>query len=838
MQFTRYALVALALSLVALTSSAHACDTPVAPCERGASSSLQIVGGGEVVVVVDPSEAAPVRRAAEALVADIERIGGSARLATSISAAENQPTIWIGEAGTAGALNDALRARGHGDADFAGRWEAYRQIMLPSQRAEAPPVLAISGSDPRGVIYGVYDLSERMGVSPWHWWADVPTELRQELWLTAGERGDAPQVRYRGFFINDEEPAFGNWAREQFGGINAAAYERVFDLLLRLKGNYIWPAMWGKSLAEDDPASLALAADMGVVLGTSHHEPLTRAHVEWERAKHAGTASGAWNYGENGEVLRQFWGEGMERFNASGADGVVTIGMRGDGDEAMSEDTAIPLLEQVVADQRAIIAETTGAPAAETPQVWALYKEVQDYYDQGMQVPEDVTLLFADDNWGQIRRLPDPEAAPRKGGYGVYYHFDYVGVPRSYKWIDTIQNGKTWQQMDLAWQRGARDLWIVNVGDIKPTEAPLDFFLDMAWNPPAMTPDALGDWSERWAHQQFGAEHGAEIGSILEEYARLASRRKPELLDADALPPAELSAAVREWEALEKRATNMAQALPQSHRAAFGQLVLHRVLAVGNLYRLYDAVARNRRQAAANSTGANAAAKDAEQAFSFDAMLTDLYHRTSGGKWNHMMSQPHIGYSSWDDPDESIMPEVTRVGDDARPVAIIPPPRLGKVVPASEAATRSDHQALSWRLVPSLGRHGSALVSLPQGVPPTSATDAIVAEFAIEAVIAGDYRIEVALSPTLNTLGGEPMRIGVQVDDGPVEILTFDLEATGTEQDTPEKRAWAQAVIDNLVRLETVTSDLARGKHRLKLYRIDDNVVIDHVRYEPAPIAN
>ncbi len=227
----------------------------------------------------------------------------------------------------------------------------------------------------------------------------------------------------------------------------------------------------------------------------------------------------------------------MERADGiAGLDYVATVGMRGDGDEAMSEGTAIPLLEKIVADQRRIIENVTGRPAAETPQVWALYKEVQDYYDQGMRVPDDVTLLFSDDNWGQIRRLPDLAAAPRAGGYGVYYHYDYVGGPRSYRWQDTNQVGKVWQQMDLAWQRGARQLWVVNVGDIKPMEYPLQFFMDMAWNPPAMTAEALAAHPRTWAAKTFGEAQGEAIGALLADYATLVSRRKPELLDPRELP--------------------------------------------------------------------------------------------------------------------------------------------------------------------------------------------------------------------------------------------------------------------------------------------------------------
>ncbi len=342
-------------------------------------------------------------------------------------------------------------------------------------------------------------------------------------------------MKYRGFFINDEAPAFSSWAKVRFGGLNAEMYAHVFDLLLRLKGNTLWPAMWPPhAFNDDDPRNKILADERGVVMGTSHHEPMTRAHDEWHRNKEQGVTGGPWDYARNGDNLRAFWRGGIERMmsrpgaaqDGRGYDSLVTVGMRGDGDEAMGEGTAIPLLQSVVVDQRRIIAEVTGRPPEQTPQVWALYKEVQDYYDHGMRVPDDVTLLFADDNWGQIRRLPTTDL-DRAGGFGVYYHFDYVGAPRNYKWLNTTQIEKTWQQMDLAWQRGAHQLWIVNVGDIKPMEFPLSFFMDQAWAPAAMTPQALAGYPEQWARGTFGADQASEIGALLTRYSQLAARRKP-----------------------------------------------------------------------------------------------------------------------------------------------------------------------------------------------------------------------------------------------------------------------------------------------------------------------
>ena len=283
-------------------------------------------------------------------------------------------------------------------------------------------------------------------------------------------------MKYRGIFLNDEAPALTGWAKEKFGGVNHKFYEKVFELILRLKGNYLWPAMWGNAFNDDDNVDPQLADDYGIVMGTSHHEPMLRAQQEWKRY-----GKGPWNYEHNDSTLRAFWADGIR--NMGPHENIVTVGMRGDGDMPMTTGSNIALLERIVRDQRAIIETVTKKPASETPQLWALYKEVQDYYDKGMRVPDDVTLLFSDDNWGNIRRLPSRADTARAGGFGIYYHFDYVGGPRNYKWINTNPIARVWEQMHLAYEYGARRIWIVNVGDLKPMEFPISFFLDYAWNP-------------------------------------------------------------------------------------------------------------------------------------------------------------------------------------------------------------------------------------------------------------------------------------------------------------------------------------------------------------------
>lgn len=382
--------------------------------------------------------------------------------------------VVAGTLGRSRAIDELVAKRKLDARAIAGKWESFIVEVVERPWAGVDRAIVIAGSDRRGTVYGLYDLSEQIGVSPWYWWADVPVVKHDTVYVKQGRtvRGE-PAVRYRGIFINDEAPAMENWAREKFGGFNHELYGHVFELILRLRGNYLWPAMWGNAFADDDPRNAALAEEFGIVLGTSHHEPMMRAHDEWRRY-----GSGAWDYSTNEPRLREFWRTGVERVRDN--EKIITIGMRGDGDEGMSEQTNVALLERIVADQRAMLEALTGRPAAQTPQLWALYKEVQDYYERGMRVPDDVTLLWCDDNWGNIRRLPLAAERQRAGGAGVYYHLEYVGGPRNYKWINTMPITKVWEQMNLASEYGATRIWIVNIGDLKPLEFPMEFFLTMA----------------------------------------------------------------------------------------------------------------------------------------------------------------------------------------------------------------------------------------------------------------------------------------------------------------------------------------------------------------------
>jgi hypothetical protein len=624
--------------------------------QAGSGRFALSVDGRPAPLYVAPGDFPGVVRAVDDLRSDIAAVTGAPPAVVADTVVRARTAVLIGTLGRSPLVDGLVRAGKLNAAGVAGRWETFVVQVVEHPLPGVDRALVIAGSDRRGTIYGIYDVSAQIGVSPWHWWADVPVRRQPSLFVLPGRHTQGePAVRYRGIFINDEAPALSGWAQATFGGFDHRFYEKVFELVLRLKGNYLWPAMWGSAFYADDPVNARLADEYGVVIGTSHHEPMMRAHDEWRRS-----GGGPWNYATNQARLRDFWREGVRRMGAN--ESVVTVGMRGDGDEPMTQGIAISLLERIVADQRDIIGRVTGRDPSTVPQVWALYKEVQDYYDQGMRVPDDVTLLFSDDNWGNVRRLPSAADRARPGAAGIYYHFDYVGGPRNYKWINTTQVSRVWEQMHLAWEHGADRLWIVNVGDMKPMELPISFFLDYAWNPARLPAEGIPAYVRAWSAQQLGSAQAEDVAEMLEAYTRFNSRRKPELLDTATYSLANYGEAERvtaEYDSLARRAGSVGTRLPPGYADAYDELVLFPVQASANLNALYHAVALNRLYARQGRAAANDMADSARRLFERDAELTRRYEgHIAGGKWAHMMDQTHIGYTNWQEPPRNQMPRV------------------------------------------------------------------------------------------------------------------------------------------------------------------------------------
>ena len=709
----------LCLAAVLISLSAMAIDHPKATLPVVSGDRFTLVENGKPLpIMVSQSEDKAILHAAANLVEDFERVTGI-KPAMSEKVAADRAVIIVS---SQSALALDMDKRGKVDlSQVAGCNEKYVMQTVKEPVEGIGEALVIVGSDRRGAVYGIYELSEQIGVSPWYDWADVPVARQENLSIargtyTAGE----PAVRYRGIFLNDEAPCLTGWVKHTYGTDygDHRFYERVFELILRLRGNFLWPAMWSWAFYADDPENSKTADEMGVIMGTSHHEPMARNHQEWARRR---GESGVWNYATNKKVIDTFFREGMER--AKDTEDLITIGMRGDGDEAMSAEADVALLEKVIDNQRKIIRKVTGKPAEETPQVWALYKEVQEYYEKGLRVPDDVTILISDDNWGDVRKLPNAEERKRGGGWGMYYHVDYVGAPRNSKWLNITPVQNLWEQMQLTYEYGVDRLWVLNVGDLKPMEYPITLFLDLAWDPTRYTAENLKDHTLDFCSQQFGESQAAEAARILNLYSKYAGRITAEMLDRTTynLQSGEWKQVSDEFIKLEAEALRQYMTLPEETRDAYFQLILFPVQAMANVYEMYYAQAMNHALYKANDPAANYWADKVESCFARDKFLMNQYNNElADGKWKNMMTQKHIGYRNWNDNfPEDTLPMIFRVDEtDPLPAGFTFTADNGCVViEAPHIYAKQNSAEGTWTLIPDMGRTLGGVALMPYDVP-------------------------------------------------------------------------------------------------------------------------
>jgi len=650
---------------------------------------------------VDSADWPGVLRAAKDLQADVNRVTGQTPSVTPDAAAPGANVIIIGTIGRS-PLIDRLIANGTIDAKaITGQWEAFLTQVVEAPMPGVSSALIIAGSDKRGTIYGIYNLSEQIGVSPWYWWADVTPDHHAALYVQPGRYVQgSPSVKYRGIFLNDEAPDLTNWVAAKYGSAPESTnppvpagianyghdfYSRIFEALLRLRGNYLWPAMWNNAFNEDDPDNSRLADEYGVVMGTSHQEPMLRAQKEWDRRFYS--TLGSWNYATQPTVLENFWREGVRRNR--NFESIITVGLRGANDTEMAPggpEANRALLETIVANQRTILSQEINPDVTRVPQTWCLYKEVLDFYNADMRVPDDVTLLWAEDNWGNVRRLPSASERTRSGGAGVYYHFDYHGGPRNYQWLNTSPIAKIWDQMSLAKQYGADRIWIVNVGHFKGYELPTEYFLSLAWDTNRWTGANTGEFTQLWAGREFGPAHAANIADIVSKYTQYNGRRKPELLAPNTYSLAnyrEAETVAADFQAITARAEALQAALPAEKRDAFYELVLFPTKASSLVNNLYVTAGKNALYARQGRASTGDLANATRALFQQDLDLMDYFNRTfAGGKWNHFMDQTHLGYLDWRDPATNSLRAIKLTDDLVVPV----PATLGVAAEGAETA--------------------------------------------------------------------------------------------------------------------------------------------------------
>lgn len=803
------------LLIAACTNAAYATD--FVTFKRHSLSDIELTGTSDTITY-DPLDWKGVKMAVENLRHDLKAVTGSA----------NAPVVVATIGKSKLAKKYKLQSK-----ELQGKWEQY---LIFTDKGK----LVILGSDKRGTIYGIYELSRQIGVSPWYWMADAPIQKHEQLFAKSGIYTDGePKVKYRGIFINDEWPSFGTWCKNQFGGINSKAYTRIFELMLRLKANYFWPAMWDSRFNEDDPLSPQLADDMGIVMGTSHHEPMMRAHKEYVYRK---DSIGAWDYATNKANLDRFFEEGLERNKAY--DNLITIGMRGDGDVAMgngNDEDNMKTLKDVVDGQREIIERVYKKPASEVPQLWAIFTEVQRYYDAGFTVPDDVTLLFCDNNWGYIRRTGPEKERTRKGGMGMYYHIDMNGGPWNDRWINTTTAAKIREQLNLAYQTGIDRIWIINVGDLKPKEMPIDFIMHYAWNPDDYPADKIDQYMVDWARSIFGGEYAREIADIVTEYSKMNLERKPEVqrVGIYSVETGEAQRMYDRWDELEKRTLSLSKKMPAEMQDAFYQLVEYPAVASAGVAKIYLAA----------TLGDSITM---QTLFERDKQMTDKYNKViAGGKWDGMMLDKHIGYRMWSMPSENTLPQVAKpsgkTGITASETAIM----------AHDYTRRTATDDARWVFLPGLGRGKGNMGIEPVTAKSRPLGDGATLEYDVHFSQSGKQKLALGILPTNDVNPARGLRIGVRVDDGEMQTIdarqgyvdTFneytkeniarskvlkplprpasDIYLSGSRQ------RMRSEVFDNLRWLSIDFDIPTAGNHTVKVVMIDPEIVVEKLVINP-----
>jgi hypothetical protein len=738
--------------------------------------------------------------------------------------------IVVGTIGKSKLIDQLIAAKKIDVADVKGKWETFVIATIDNPQPGTKKSLVIAGSDKRGTIYGIYELSQQLGVSPWYWWADVPAKQRPAAYVSAGRYSSGePAVKYRGIFINDEAPCLTSWVKNTYGTDygDHRFYSRVFELILRLKGNYLWPAMWGWAFYADDPMNSKVADEMGVVIGTSHHEPMARNHQEWVRK---GKEAGPWNYATNQKVIDQFFREGIERMQ--GTENLVTIAMRGDGDAAMSKETDTKLLERIVENQRKIIEKVTKRPAKETPQLWALYKEVLDYYDAGMRVPDDVIILLCDDNWGNVRRLPNEKERQHPGGWGMYYHVDYVGAPRNSKWLNVTPIQNMWEQLQLTYDYGVDKIWVLNVGDIKPMEYPITLFLDMAWNPKRYNAANLLEHPRAFCAEQFGDDQADEAMRILNLYSKYNGRVTAEMLDRNTynLETGEWKKVSDEYIKLEAEALRQYLSLKPEYKDAYKQLILFPVQAMANIYEMYYSQAMNHKLFAENNPKANEWANNVERTFKRDAELSNDYNKVmANGKWNGMMTQKKIGYTQWNDNFRADkLPEIKRIESPETAVGnYVFEPSNGYIsIEAEHYNTLKDAANAKWTVIPYMGRTLSGMAVMPYTQPVEGAS------ISYKMKIPADVKtvtVHVVVKSTLAFINLEGHKYKVGFNGGEAQTINFNSDLNENPKNIYSVffPTIARRVVEKTAKFDVPVS--ADGTQVLTLSPLDPGVVFQKI---------
>ncbi len=825
------------------------------------ANSFPLVHNGEsAVILFDAADASVVKIAAEALVKDIALVTGAEPDICTNGEKLPKLAVIIGSMEKSRFIKELCKAKKIPAHRIQGKWETFLIAAVDQPLKGVERALVIAGGDPRGAAFGVFELSKRIGVSPWYWWADVQPEKRESLFI--GPRmmvSGPPSVKYRGIFLNDEDWGLKPWAAANMDAdvkdIGPKTYAKIFELLLRLKANFIWPAMHSCTKAfyyyKDNPI---VADRYAIVVGSSHCEPMLRNNVnEWSHnfKNEYGKAPGAWRYDTNEEEIYRYWDD--RAAESAGYESVYTMGMRGIHDSDMpgpkDDKQKIELLNKVIADQRKILASRLQKPIEQIPQIFCPYKEVLLLYQKGIDLPDDVTIVWADDNHGYIRQLSTPQEQLRSGRSGVYYHLSYYGAPSDYLWLSSISPELISYEMTKAYEFGADRLWVFNVGDLKPAEAELQFAMDLAWDVKQWPPEKAHQYIEHWAAETFGPDFARPIAKIKSEYYRLAQTGKPEHLDLITFTRDEAQNRLKAYQKIAAEATELAQKMPDRLKDAYFELILYPTLCACRMNEkfIYAAMSNDPKSSGGDSAGEYA--KKAQFAFSEIQRLTKVYNQeTAGGKWNKMMdwkprNRPVFRMPQVSESSNAILPSPSGRGAGGEgaavkeafrqdsPLAVINAADLNLPSPGTErslvgrgAGGEGAKGEPNIRLIDGLGVSGSSITLLPFTTPSISDDNVAQAPFAEYEVKlpAGQRIIEVICTPTERIHEGRGLHYAISIGDGPPTIVNVHSAA-----ETPQ---WNKNVIRGYAVGKSTYNLDNEGPVKLRLSLLDPGLLVSQIR--------
>ena len=845
---TRTAIATSVLSFclsLSLTLCASAAAEGLISHSKTANTLLLHSRSKPATVRFDKGDHEVVKLAARALASDLAKVSGKA--ASLNPAKPRHTTIYIGALNQSKLVNQLVNTLGLNVSGLRGQWESFQIQSIQDPNNNNRPALLIMGSDRRGTAYGVYELAQAMGVSPWHWWADVPPKQAKKLYVNRGiTRFGPPSVKFRGIFINDEDWGLHPWASQSFdpelGDIGPKTYEKVFDLLLRLKANTLWPAMHKVSSAFNEiPENKQLADRYGIVMASSHAEPMLRNNVrEWPHPK------SEFNYATHANKVLAYW-EGRLKENAA-FENVYSLGMRGVHDSGMQAGNTpqekSQFLENIIADQRNLLKKYKSQAIETIPQVFTPYKEVLQLYRNGLHVPEDVTLVWPDDNHGYIRRFTSEQERSRSGGGGVYYHISYLGAPMAYLWLNSIPPSLIWEEMHRAYELGAQEYWILNVGDIKPAEIGIEMFMQMAWNINRWQVNNQHQFINAWARREFGHAASEPIAKIMQGYFQLNYQRKPEHLQwwlphtrskGSNLSEAEITQRLQAFEQLKQQVLSTKQQLSATAQDSYFQLVEYPVLASAAANRRYFHQEQYGRWfhselAMAKAHGRLALAADTEI-----KQLTEKFNTAiAGGKWRGIMNvEPadNLWRSFRQSPEPLPSANLLR----AKPIKTLEYKAHGganaqtaEVYIEAENFSRSKKlNQQTWQVVKQLGRVGGSIGLYPvkhqQKNLKNLEKNSSYVEYDFQLPEAGDYLINFQLLPTFPVSEAIGLRLAYSLsgEQNPPTLLELKRKS--------KTKAWAQAVLQSKASLNAPLKNMRQGKHTLRVYGIDSGVLLDRI---------